>query len=1773
MARLKIGIFASVRNIIPYLSKLLFSTDSSDGKIYKYDGTTFTSVEDPTPDFTSWTTLTSTFGTSNINSVSYENNIFFAVGASGQLRTSTDGTTWTTRTSNFGTTAINDVSYFDNTWLAVGNTGQIRTSTDAVTWTTRTSNFGNTNINSAMVNAGFVAVGATGQIRYSGDGITWVTQTSNFGNTNIRSVSYGNNLWVAVGNTGQIRYSNDIITWDTVTSNFGNTNILSVTHGNNLWVAAGLTGQIRTSTNAITWTTVTSNFGTSNIESVQYGNRVWIAVGNAGQIRTSTDTITWNTQISNFGNTHMRSVAFGNNMWLLGGDTGRLDKNTLNNSVNQVNKYPFSGVLTNTLEKVEAIGNANGNDITYNNGIWVKATNSAIYSSTDGVTWITAQTGSLFNAIASNDSYYVASSGSEGSTPYIYYSTDSITWTSNQLSGGITGQITSLKYRNGIFITPVASSIFYSSTPPLSGPYSTTITSTKDIEYADGIWCAVGSTVGGEAQIRTSTDLVTWVTRTPNASSTINSIAYNNNTWVFSTSSGEVRYSTDAITWVTSFSAGSDFNRVVVGENGFLLVGTSNKLFASRDGATWTTLSTPLGSTSDLKSAIFVDNSWQIIADNTGSTWGYGIMPNEIYLSSLDQGYIKLSGNMGENWITNNIKETSDFKDIDYISYTTTTSAPSWTTRATLSGYISANSMKHLNGYHVAVGFYDDPYSSLDDRLRLFYSTNGISWFIKNPIGTAAGSVSDISYGQGVWVLVGSSSLIRTTQDLTTNSVWTTRAAGFSTNLDSIDYGDGIWIIAAPASPTNVILRSVDAVTWTSHVSNLGTTSIVIKYGQNLWALGGRGGALATSTNGITWTTRTSNFGTSRINTIEYGNNLWVAGGESGQIRTSTNATTWTTRTSNFGNTWIESIRYGNGVWKAVGRTGQVRTSTNATTWTTETSNSGTNPIFAVAYGNNRWVYANQSGSPLSGLPYTLEDYSSYENFSVSDNVGNILTSTNLTTWTSNSINLGGAFDGGKSLSASLNTSGSISDIHSINSHPNLSTAIVKDNGLVLVKRSRENQFDSIYNSGSNNIIYTTWTSVTSNFISGKGPNAIAYGNGVWVAVGAEGSIRTSTDFITWTTRTSNFGTTNINDINFGNSLWAAVGQTGQIRTSTDGTTWTTRTSNFGNSTINSIVYGDSLWVAGGTRGFIRTSTDAITWTTIASNFGNTTIVSIAYGNSLWVAVANAGQIRTSTNGTTWATQTSNFGSTNIQSVIYGSSDNLWIAVGNTGQIRASTDATTWTTVVSNATTEVLGNIVNVNGVYLALEDESAAWLSANGIAWATWSGNSGGDSFIQYENDRVISASDTKFFYAIPTPATPKAIITDLDDNGSEFLAVASGKPYRTQDFNTLTEVPLIWTTVLDATVRDIEYTNNLWTAVGNSGLILTSTDTLSWTTRTSNITSSQISTISSSSSLYVIGASGQIRTSTDSITWTTRTSNFGNTQINDIAFGNSLFVAAGNTGQIRTSTNGATWATTTSNFGNTSINSVAYDAGSSTWIAVGNTGQIRTSTNGATWATRTSNFGSTNINSVIYGSGLSAAVGNAGQVRTSTNGITWNTQSINTTGNLNKIFFDNSLYVIGSESGGVGVFTSTNAVSWTNRDPAIIYSLAYGDNKWVSGSLFEGTSSIISTTNDLISNNYTVNTVNNKMFADSGGYLYKYNSTTGLYDIIETKLGNISDIAYDSTTDRYVIKSDKGIFESGEGFTVPANSIGGTWPLATINGYRNLTPAFEADITDFEA
>jgi hypothetical protein len=106
----------------------------------------------------------------------------------------------------------------------------------------------------------------------------------------------------------------------------------------------------------------------------------------------------------------------------------------------------------------------------------------------------------------------------------------------------------------------------------------------------------------------------------------------------------------------------------------------------------------------------------------------------------------------------------------------------------------------------------------------------------------------------------------------------------------------------------------------------------------------------------------------------------------------------------------------------------------------------------------------------------------------------------------------------------------------------------------------------------------------------------------------------------------------------YGNSLYVAVGAAGTVLTSSDASSWSSITPATG-SDLRSVAWGNGIFVAVGAGGALVTSAGGTAWTAQPA-LGGATLRSVAYGRQ-FVAVGDAGAIFTSTNGLAWQAQAS----------------------------------------------------------------------------------------------------------------------------------------------------------------------------------------------------------------------------------------------------------------------------------------------------------------------------------------------------------------------------------------------------------------------------------------------------------------------------------------------------------------------------------------------------
>lgn len=207
----------------------------------------------------------------------------------------------------------------------------------------------------------------------------------------------------------------------------------------------------------------------------------------------------------------------------------------------------------------------------------------------------------------------------------------------------------------------------------------------------------------------------------------------------------------------------------------------------------------------------------------------------------------------------------------------------------------------------------------------------------------------------------------------------------------------------------------------------------------------------------------------------------------------------------------------------------------------------------------------------------------------------------------------------------------------------------------------------------------------------------------------------------------------------------------------------------------------------------------------------------------------------------------------------------------------------------------------------------------------------------------------------------------------------------------------------------------------------------------------------------MVAVGQPGLIYSSTNGTTWTQRASGT-NEWLVGVAYGNGLFVAVGDNGRVLRSTDGVSW-TYAANVGTIfRLNAVIYAAGR--WVAAGESGSIVTSTDANTWTPVLS--GTTRyLHGLAYGAGYFVTTGGGGTVLASNDGINWLTRNSSTTRDLEAcVFVSNHFLAVGEAGEAIIAYGPGGAGNWSN------YSLYKPNTTSVLRGLAAGPGAIIAVT-----------------------------------------------------------------------------------------------------------
>ena len=252
---------------------------------------------------------------------------------------------------------------------------------------------------------------------------------------------------------------------------------------------------------------------------------------------------------------------------------------------------------------------------------------------------------------------------------------------------------------------------------------------------------------------------------------------------------------------------------------------------------------------------------------------------------------------------------------------------------------------------------------------------------------------------------------------------------------------------------------------------------------------------------------------------------------------------------------------------------------------------------------------------------------------------------------------------------------------------------------------------------------------------------------------------------------------------------------------------------------LNSVAYRNNVWVAVGQN--IVSSTDTYVWSE-KYLFSNPTLINTLYGvdgiditsfsgfiavgkgqefdySGPVTAVADINLILTSLDGNTW-TQLAAVSSKGMYAIANNSTNA--VAVGEDGIIYISNNGANWTGV-----NEV--SVISTNTVTNSLSVTSTAGFAVNSI--------------VRFSNAFNVFATGTNYYVVNIISGTQLQLSTTL---GGSPVTVTSVGPSSTT---------YMYAYPRTATLRDVAHAGTTFIAVGDTGLIRTSTNGITWTTRTS--------------------------------------------------------------------------------------------------------------------------------------------------------------------------------------------------------------------------------------------------------------------------------------------------------------------------------------------------
>lgn len=1595
--------------------------------------------------------------------------------------------------------------------------------------------------------------------------LTGVLENKAYGNGLLTSSS-PKNTWDIIQFPQTIIYLSAVgdfsISYYSIYSNFStivhtSTHILNkIYYLNNIYIVVGDNVLITSNDSGTTWTEQTITYNA--VAALYYID--YVIIGSNGTVDHSSDLSTWiNLPITD---TLVDGIVVGTNIYILGQNTIYTTSDftswtpILISNINPLKKLITNGILITQSEIFSSNDmltwtneNQTGtfNDVSFNTDATVivgsQITSKINESENYAVLSIPGTLNAINNMIAVGSYVSVIDTHSSEtiSTEYtieidritgILRSGDDSTGSDQDLvtDGYLQEQLEKVNEQNKVIVEGEYPIIVTKETDGSSETKITSYTvslnsSLNDIYYANSMYIAVGKT----GTIMTSFNGENWSYQTSTVTYDLNKIIYDGTYWIAIGNHGIIITSSNGIDWIKRESNTIENLLQIKSKNETSIIIGSNAFLRSIDSITWESITSSLS----LITNLFLINDNFIVSDNNnyiyssnGQTWStliafsnlseaiYGI---NNYVFGTFTGSIFTSASLDGPWTsryasTNNLTGSIYVNNIFYFGSTNNVviSSPdtiSWTNTSTSS---------EIHGF------------SYDNDLLYGYGTNifkfnGTNWnsLMTQNVNYITKINNNVAVGNN---FIGKISTQVTFGEFTKQY----HNTPYNANINDIIHDSEGFITVGSVG---VIELSNDGKIWEysyNTASNTDMNKIILFNGT--YVVGGFTGTLFVSNDrfltrtehqlGVSSTDRTVNGMAAGSNKLVIVTNKWI------YDTTNVNVSSIVWNTSQYGGYTYKDVVCFLGNFVAITSDANVilYSTDNAVTWNTYGTTAPTNKI--------KILNAAQGGAFIVFLNDGTYLYSFYGNDWHQVNLGNNLYDISLCNFLFVGVGQGGVIYSSDDFAALVQrTSPTTTDLTQVAYGEN--TCIATGENGVLIRSS-----DGInWTLGNSNVTSTinkllfangNFFFTTLNYVYGdtvprswvlqnsgttKGLIKVIYGNNIYVAVGYDGTLITSSDGENWTSQSA--GTSTFKDIIYANNIFVAIGDSNTIRTSTNGITWTARSG--GVTYMWKIIYGkDAFFIVDDTNGNILRSVDGITWTNVSPSSADG-IGSITYNSSYdrYIAVGN-GIMKYSTDGINWTTSTtpyllhsvfsngtagdfacgsdglivtmSNYASgwivrqssaslyqlydTCVET--YGNITKTVYTIGRNGQIffSRSGDMSSWSQ-LSSLTTNLLNDIYYANNTIFILGNGGYLYegYTDNTISIDTI-GTQNLESIV-YGNGKYVIVGDNGTIYTsewnqtggeesivdiILSDISP-AILGTIENSSNEIIGYGS-TTLKTTDKKTwqmLTKPADYATTVENIIQKVIKISDNLYIGI-YANYLYSSIDAINWTIRIDMSTlygySIFMDVIYAGDLIVAVGAPGAIWTSSDGINWTQQNNGIPNYtyQLTVITYVNSTYYISGWDGTFFRSSDAITWLNTPSLY--SSSQDLIYNKGKFYIVCNKNNYAgyyIVSSPDTITW-TELGTIDSFDYQRISKNGTIATTNTIDGKIYDTNDFLTWNNVSYTPVTSLTSVYFENNTDIV---TGLNNVIIRGEDKIWNSLSTGInelLINTNYIDNSYIS-------------------------------------------------------------------------------------------------------------------------